>query len=126
MTYSPAVTFQPYLVFCIRVDEVQGEFQRLARVAREVEKPEKRDPLRVLAQERVSVLGHFQKVAGHPAGDCRERLRPRAGNHRPAIETHRRPDVDPGQAAIGEASLRRPDGLTGGEVMIVRRDGELS
>ena len=45
---------------------------------------------------------------------------------RPEVQTDGRADVDPRQAAIGEARLRRPHRIAGRQVTVVRRHGELT
>ena len=118
--------FDARLAFRIAIEQVQGELERLARMAGEIHELEKRNSLRVVEQDGLPVPVHLQPARRGPAGDGREGVGPALVGHGPLIDADGRTDMDPRQTTIGEPRRGRSHGLACGQVAIVRGHGELA
>src|SRR6266567_9136781 len=104
---------------------MDGQLKWLARQAGKPGEGKVSCPLGVVVQHRTALQG-LRRPFAPPVGDRGERLAPGVVRVGPEIQAHRRPDVNPLETTVREQRRRRSDRLTGREVHIVWRYGELT
>ena len=112
------------IVHVLRViAEVERQLQPRAGHLRQRNVVQERHALVVLVADALAV---GDPLVAPPARDGRERRARGLVGVRPFLETDRRPDVDPGDAAVRKQRAGGADRLTGREIDVVSGDAQLS